>query len=294
MAEFPAGILLHSRSKNTEDSVPAVEEYLRAVGTRLRARLVNRTSSNFVVQLSAVEVRPLGSIRQDPDFSTQATYGLIRMDKVRAPGGFAVQRQLLTRIIGAMLGDDAGEAPPEPEEGGEARGLSPVESRIAARLMADLCVDVVRAWPEGGAPEVTLEAGPGQPRVIDSVSAEEEVFIGVFSLGPDDDAYGKIAVALPTQVVRGVGKPVADGANKAKPRVPRMSQVMPIEVDVVAEMARLPMRVRDLHLLRVGDLVPLGPVDGALIRINGRALFQGEPGHANGQRSIRVRRKADR
>ena len=63
------------------------------------------------------------------------------------------------------------------------------------------------------------------------------------------------------------------------------------EVEIVAEMARLPMRVQDLKQLQAGDLVPLGAIDGALVRVNGRAVFKGEPGHANGQRSVRLRKK---
>ena len=67
-----------------------------------------------------------------------------------------------------------------------------------------------------------------------------------------------------------------------------MGRVMPVEIEVVAEMARVAMRVRDLKKLEVGDLVPLGALESALLRINGRPVLAAEPGHADGQRSIRV------
>ena len=54
------------------------------------------------------------------------------------------------------------------------------------------------------------------------------------------------------------------------------------------EMARVAMRVRDLKKLEVGDLVPLGALESALLRINGRPVLAAEPGRADGQRSIRV------
>ena len=39
---------------------------------------------------------------------------------------------------------------------------------------------------------------------------------------------------------------------------------------------------------RVRRYVPLGALDSALLRINGRAVLAAEPGHADGQRSVRV------
>lgn len=289
----PTSLLLVNRSNNTEDYLPAVEEYFQMLGARIRARLVNRTSANFVVNVVSVEALPLDGLKQGAAFGPSAIYSLLRLDKGMNAGGFALQRSLLTRIIGAMLGDDGDEEGVEAEaeeENGEPRSLSPVEARIARRLMVDLIADISKAWPVSGAPDVSLENGPGNPRVIDPASGLEETYIATLSLGTEGDDYGQMAVAVPVQVLRGLsGPPKLDPDAKRDERTPKMSRVHPVEVDVVAEMARLPMRVRDLHRLRIGDLVPLGPITGALVRVNGRAIFRGEPGHQNGQRSIRVR-----
>jgi flagellar motor switch protein FliM len=70
-----------------------------------------------------------------------------------------------------------------------------------------------------------------------------------------------------------------------------MDRVMPVEIELVAEMARINLRLRDLKVLRVGDLLPLGPISGATLRANGKPVLAGEAGHANGQRSMKVKRK---
>lgn len=289
----PTSILLAGRSKDSQDAMPVIEEFLRGVGNRLRAKLVNRTSSNIQVDLQEVVIQSLEAVKQMEAFAEDGVFGLIRVDSQQSPGVLALQRGLLTRVIGAMLGDsDEVDDEEEEEEDDQPRPLSPVELRIALRLFRDTRGDIVDCWPEGSSPEVQLAGMPGNSRLIDIHVADEEVVAATFQVSTEDDEFGTIVVALPTQSLRSAGQ---KQSPKPKPRGPArepvMERVHPVEVEVVAEMARLPMRVRDLRSLEEGDLLPLGPIDSAVVRVNGRALLRCEPGHANGQRSIRVRQK---
>jgi len=291
----PTAILLAGRSKDSQDAMPVIEEFLRGVGNRLRSRLVNRTSSDIQVDLQEVVIQSIEAIKRTDEMATEGVFGLIRFDSSQLPGVVTLQRGLLTRVIGAMLGDDqeVEDEEDEPEEEDGTRPLSPVEQRIAYRMFRDMQRDILEAWPMPEAPEISLDGQPGNARIIDLHSGEEEVVSATFMVGMEDDEYGKLIVGIPTHVLRSAGQPKDRGnKKKAKPsKPPEMHRVMPVEVEVVAEMARLPMRVRDLHNLQSGDLLPLGPMDAATVRVNGRALLQGEPGHANGQRSIRIRKK---
>lgn len=277
-------LLLQQRSRATEQALPAVEEFFQSLALRVRARLVNRSSSNIRVRLGGVEIKTLEDLKEDPQFKETGVYGLLRFDAPRIPSAAALQRPLLTRIIGAMLGDEDG---PEDGEDSKQRPLSQVEVRIAQRLFRELCQDLVDVWPSKQVPSIALDGPPGQARIIDNDVSSEEVFRATFDFGPAEDPWGLLAVTVPTQVLREVGKRSENGAHKGA-RVPRMGRVLPVEIEVVAEMARVPMRVRDLKRLAVGDLVPLGSLDSALLRVNGRPVLAAEPGHANGQRSVRV------
>jgi flagellar motor switch protein FliM len=277
-------LLLQQRSRSTEQALPAVEEFFRALALRVRARLVNRTSSNIQVRLASVEVRTLGELKEDPNFKDTGVYGLIRFGAPRAPAAAALQRPLLTRIIGAMLGDENG---PEDGEDSEQRPLSQVEVRIAQRLFRELTQDFGAVWPMRPAPEIVLDGSPGQARLIDQEVASEEVFQATLDFGPASGAWGLLSITVPTQVLRDMGQRRGEAGGRSRDR-PDMGRVMPVEVEVVAEMARVAMRVRDLKKLEIGDLVPLGALDSALLRVNGRAILAAEPGHADGQRSVRV------
>jgi flagellar motor switch protein FliM len=292
----PTSILLAGRSKDSQDAMPVIEEFLRSVGNRLRAKLVNRTSSDIQVDLQDVVIQSIEAIRRMDEFAAEGVFGLLRFGGAGLPGLAALQRGLLTKVIGAMLGDGGapeGEEEDPPDDGGP-RPLSPVESRIVHRMFRDIIRDVVEVWPDGSPPDVVLDGQPGNSRIIDIQVSEEEVVAVTFVVGAGGDEFGRMVLGIPTQTLRNVGQKKERSAQpKPVTRQPKMERVMPVEVEVVAEMARVPMRVRDLRHLRAGDLLPLGPLDAAKVRVNGRALMQGEPGVANGQRSIRVRKKID-
>lgn len=286
MATDSTSVLLSTKTRNTEAAMPAVEEFFRALAQRVRARLVNRSSSNIEVRLASVSVQSLEEVKDDARFRASGVFGLLRFDAPRIPGMAALQRGLLTKIIGAMLGDDDDSSTAEEVE---IRPLSPVEARIAQRIFVDLCMDVGEAWPLLPAPSVTLDGAPGNVRVVEQQGGAEECFAATMEFGPEDAPYGLLTVAVPSQVLRALGQPGSTGPESPtrKPQY-RFGRVMPVEVEVVAEVARLPMRVKDLRGLEVGDVVPLGPVHDAIVRVNGRPLLSVEPGHANGQRSVRV------
>lgn len=277
-------LLLQQRSRSTEQALPAVEEFFRALALRVRARLVNRSSSNIEVRVAGVEIRTLEQLKEDAKFKDSGVYGLLRFDTPRIPAVAALQRPLLTRIIGAMLGDEDG-----PEEGEDSvqRPLSQVEVRIAQRLFRELTQDLGAVWPTRPPPTIVLDGTPGQARLIDQEVASEEVFQAVLDFGPSSGAWGLLCITVPTQALRDMGQRRTDLSGRGRER-PDMGRVMPVELEVVAEMARVAMRVRDLKKLEVGDLVPLGALDSALLRINGRPVLAAEPGHADGQRSVRV------
>ena len=282
-------VLLAKRKKGSGKELPAVEEFFRTVSQRVRARLVNRSGGNFQVRLKEVSVKQIAdAFGEEMD---GGVFGMLRFDAPRIPGPAAMERSLLTGIIGTMLGDESSLAEAEDEEADEERPLSIVEQRIAERIFMDLATDLSQVWPVHPSPPIVLQGAPGSMRVVESASVEEDVYVGILEFGPADAPYGNLFTTIPVQVLREIESRGRAHKDKEAREISNLDRVMPIELEVVAEMARLPMRVRDIRALRVGDLLPLGPLTGALMRVNGRNVILGEPGHSNGQRSIRVIKK---
>jgi len=290
MTEKATAALLLSRSRNTEAAMPAIEEFFRALALRLRSRLVNRASGEFDVRLVGVDVKPLGQLIKDRDYRAAAVYGLIRVDTPRLPGLVVVQRVLLARLIGAMLGDEEGSE----HEGAEVRPLSPVETTIAKRLIEDVLHELGPAWPTFPVPTIELDGMPGTARVVDEMSRPESAFVATLDFGPPEEPFGLMAVAAPIQAFRTLGTSPNDlNDDTDNERTYSMDRVMPMEVGLVAEMARVKLPVGKLRSLAVGDVIPLGRSRKAVIRVNERVVIEGEPGFTNGQRSIKVTEKLD-
>jgi flagellar motor switch protein FliM len=279
--------LFQGRSRGSEAAMPLVEVFLRAFALRIRGRMVSRSSTDFQVRLATVETRRLSELIKDTEFRDTGVFGLLRFDTLGHGGLAVIQRPVLSRIIGAMLGDDAGSE----EAGSDARPLSPVELRIALRIFQDITRDLIATWPRRPVPSIELEGSPGNARVMDGKSTDEEMYSAVLDFGPAEAPYGLMCVAIPSQTLRGIGSPTRPERKKSSPKGPDFARVMPLEIELVGEMARLPMRVRDLRALRHGDLLPMGALQGAILRVNDRPVVIGEAGHANGQRSVRVLRK---
>ena len=281
-------LLLAKRKKASGKELPAVEEFFRTLSQRVRARLVNRCGSNFQVRVQDVSVKQLGDVFDES--MEGGVFGMLRFDAPRIPGPAAMERDLLTGIIGAMLGDEGELGPSEDDDDGE-RPLSIVEQRIAERIFMDLATDLGLVWPASPSPPIALDGAPGSSRVVEAGSVDDDVYVGLLEFGPPEEPYGNLITTVPVQVLRGLDKKGGSKDDDEQRVVTSLERIMPIELEMVAEMARLPMRVRDLRKLRVGDLLPLGPLTGALIRINGKNIMIGEPGHANGQRSVRIIKK---
>jgi flagellar motor switch protein FliM len=66
---------------------------------------------------------------------------------------------------------------------------------------------------------------------------------------------------------------------------------MPVEVEMVAELARLQLTVDTLRYMSVGDTLEVGSVRSALVSVNGKTVFEGQPGEVDGHRSIQIRRR---
>ena len=187
--EADLSLLLAKRKKASGKELPAVEEFFRTLSQRVRARLVNRCGSNFQVRVQDVSVKQLGDVFDES--MEGGVFGMLRFDAPRIPGPAAMERDLLTGIIGAMLGDE-GELGPSEDDDDEERPLSIVEQRIAERIFMDLATDLGLVWPASPSPPIALDGSPGSSRVVEAGSVDDDVYVGLLGFGPPEEPYGNL------------------------------------------------------------------------------------------------------
>ena len=92
------------------------------------------------------------------------------------------------------------------------------------------------------------------------------------------------------QAFRALSGPVIIEREKSAPSVD-LSSLMPIEVEVVAELASFQLTVAQLENMAVDDVLEVGNIRTARIKVNGKPTFEGVAGEVDGHRSVQIQRR---
>jgi flagellar motor switch protein FliM len=106
-----------------------------------------------------------------------------------------------------------------------------------------------------------------------------------FDLG-DDPSPARVVLALPGEALEPLPQaPPPDASNE---RVARTLES--VDLELVVELARVPMRLGDVLALRPGDTLPLDlPVgESVSVRADDRTLFRGKPTTLLGRIAVRI------
>lgn len=281
--------LLNLRRQNSSATMPAAEAFFQSIAARLRARMVNRSATDIPIRTSGVEVRSLGEVFQDPEYSEGGVHGTLWVGTARMPGAILLQHSLLSRLISVLLGQslDDVDAPTQ------FRSLSPVERRIATRLCGELVTEAVASWPERPAPRVQFGGLAASVNGMDPSITTVPVYSATFDFGPVDAPLGLLTLALPLHALGSLAAVIQEDEEEEPPPRRRrgLEVVMPVEVELVVELTQLSLTVATLRSMAAGDVVELGVMREALVKVNGLPMFEGEAGIANGVRCVKINRR---
>jgi flagellar motor switch protein FliM len=283
--------LLNLHRQNSTVAMPAAESFFKTIASRLRARMVTRSATDIPIRTSMVEIRSLGEVFSDPQYLEGGVYGTLWVGSARLPGAILIQQDLLSRLISVLLGQSLEDV----NTPAQFRALSPVERRIASRLCTEVLNEAISCWPEQPAPRIQFSGLMGSAQPMDPSMTTVPVYSATLDFGPSDSPLGLLNLALPVHALDSLSamSHSAAAADVAAPVKKRRSleAVMPVEVELSVELTQLHLTVNRLRGLAVGDVVDLGAVRDALIKVNGLPLFEGQAGVASGVRSVKIKRR---
>jgi flagellar motor switch protein FliM len=256
--------LLDQASYLARKIVPGVRRRLvNRIGSELLVREVGSTSSTIGEQLDAV----LGA----PAALATLKVGRHRMAAI-------LQGRVLSRLLGLMLGAD----PDAGNDEGRA-ALTRIDLRVGGRLCDDIADTLAE---QTGLPVDVIDMRPA-PRSLAWAARSTKCVAMELAFGPDDAPFGQGALVVP-MVLAGA---LFGSTGAPDTRSAEVDRVLPLEVEVIAELARIPMVVADLSNLEVGSLIDLGGGNEIVLSVNGKPTLIAEAGEADGVRSIRVIRQ---
>lgn len=267
---------------------PRLEGAFRAAARRLRTRLMSRSGADTPVRAVDLRTQVLAELSETPELTQAALWCAFSVDRTGGGGLLVLDGALLDGLIGRLFG--GAEVPMgEPYQ---PRPLTDVEVRIGDRLFDEVLGAISACWPAQPGPSfhdrVTAVTRPG------SLGATTMLLVLGLEFGSEAEPLGRLTVALPTSVLRTLGAPAVPAPSRpATPSRPsHFDRVLPMEVELVAELARLRLPLQRVEAFAVGDEFPLGVVGDARVLINDRVSFIGEPGSDGLQRCLKVSRRA--
>lgn len=264
---------------------PLLEEAFGGAVRRLRALLATRTGHDTPVRFEGVRAMDLRELTDGGDFDQVALWCRFGAEPGGSPVLGMVEWGLLSWLMGHLFGER------EPAIVPRTRAPTQVELSIGARLCRELMEAVETCWTAGPAPRFRFGQAAPSRRLAGEMDPSTPLLVVVLEIGRLDEPVGRLYVALPTTMLRGMLPKGTSVPTRAAERTPRFDRVMPVELDVVVELARLRLPLKTLQALQPGDEIPLGALAEALARVGDREAFVGEPGVAGGVRSLKILRR---
>ena len=270
-------------------AVPLVESAIRQALRRLRTRMLTRSGSDTPVRLLQASLLTVGELLEWPEVREGAAFSGFYVERGNVSGFTVVEGPLLERLTAVLFGDLNAATPMMPT----GRGATDVELRVATRLCQELFQAVEVHWPVRPAPRMVLRKASASRHGVTDFPVASIVVAAVIEFGPEEEPLGRLTVALPAHLLRGVAGvvelPASARGGQARPA--NFDRVAPCEVELVVELARIRSTLGALQGLAVGAELSLGAVGAARGMVNGRLAVVGEPGACDGQRSLRVERR---
>lgn len=276
---------LATTQREGQAALPYVEDVARAAVRQMRGRLVNRAGLDFPVRYPASKVLTLRKLLDEPSYREATIYAVFRIRKTIPPGVVLLEGRLVDRFIGLMLGEED----PSADLG---RNITELELKVADRMLKDLLAGVSSALVGSSETDIKLERMGCHRKILDGLPMDQVMLSVPFEIGEAEAPFGNMIVAVPTQA-----GPEFMGTPSSRPMRERvetgriLQKALPVQVEVVAEFARILLTVGRLRELKEGDILPLGSSPCACLRINGHKVMDVEAGQTGGHHSVRVLKK---
>jgi flagellar motor switch protein FliM len=272
-----AGLLRFAvEGERVRRAASALERVAPLLASALKRAMPFLASRGASVALSFARAMPIGDLVQDLARPIHATHLVV------TPGGshgaIILDGGAIAIVLDGVLGGDGSALPPL-----DAAGLTSPQIALLARVNDS----VVRAFSEVLSKKLGLTIQSETPDA-DAAIAEGAPVACCLEFGSGEHV-GKVVLLLAKEAL--LGDSEAKEKTERAAHDPRVAAVVGgVELEVVAELARVRMTLGRVSSLKAGDTIRLDvPVGGAVnVRVDGRPLLRGHPTTSAGQMAIRV------
>jgi flagellar motor switch protein FliM len=253
----------------------ALEQASPLLASALRRSMPFLAARGASVALSFARAMPVGDLLTDLQRPFHATH--LVLTPSGTSGAIILDAGAISTILDGVLGGD-GRSPPKLNES----GLSSPQVALVSRVVDG----VVRSFSDVLKRKFGITLQATAPDADDAITEGAPVVCSLeFGAG---EQVGRVLLLLAKEALLAGTDAREHPPHAADARV--ASVLEQVQLEIVAELARVKMTLGQLSRLRVGDTIRLDvPVGGIVsVRADGRVLLRGNPTTSGGQIAIRV------
>ena len=294
-----------------EEEVPKDSSRIRAYDFGQQARLVRgrmpalevindcfvRTFclalSNFMqrsVEVSASPVKILQYSKFARSLMVPAQVNLVHLKPLRGTALFIFDPNLVFSIVDNLFGGDGRFSMQE-----EGRAFTPTEQRVIQRLLEVVLAAYKKSWDAVHALDFETVRAETNPELANIFTPNETVIVSTFNIALGDGG-GDFHVCIPYAMIEPIRDLLTPGIQGERAEVDARwlglmtQQVQAAEVELVAELGRASISLRQVMDMKIGDVIPLQIPKTITAEVAGVPVLECHYGERNGQYAVKVQR----
>ncbi len=250
------------------------------------ATLYRFTGRKVTIRAEAPTVGKYGAFVGEQE--TPSSLNIVRMGPSCDNGLFVFDSGLLFFVIDSLFGGNGTMAASK-----SGRHFTTTEQRLIARLCELVFADYAKAWEPVHPMHFELVRSESEARFVNLAAPEDAVLAFGFAI-TSGTARGRFEVCMPLAGI----DPIRDvitrevrekkSAADAQWSVRLAAQVSAAEVELVAELASVPVTCKELLEMKTGDVIVLDIKPSITASVDGVPVLRCRYGNADGRYAIRV------
>lgn len=219
-----------------------------------------------------------------------SSLNLVQLKPLRGNALFAFDAALLNAVVESLFGGDGRSSP-----GGGGREPTPTEQRIAQRMLAVVLEEYAKAWHAVHPLRFEHVRTAAQPRFAGIAAPEDIVMATTFSI-EFGSGGGTLQIGIPYAALEPIRDLLCATAQDEHVEPDQRwlgmlsNQVQCAEVDLTARLTSIPVPIRELLNMKIGDVVGFDLPDTVNAEVDGVPIFECRYGTLNGQYALKIER----
>ncbi|MGK9451283.1 flagellar motor switch protein FliM [Acidithiobacillus caldus] len=261
---------------------------LEVVNERL-ARLWRVSLFNFLRRSAEISVGPVRLVKYSEfirSLMVPSNINIVQVKPLRGSALFVFDARLIFAVVDNYFGGDG-----RFHARIEGREFTPLEQRIIKRLLDLVFKDFKSAWSPVIDLQPELARSEVNPQFVNIATPTEVVIVSTFNIELESGT-GSFQICLPYGMVEPVRDQLTAGTTADRSEIDKRwvqslhDELREATLELRVEFARLPISVRQLLALRVGDVIPLERPETLVARVDGIPVFRGPYGVHGGKYAI--------